>query len=440
VLTEHPAVSRAAVVVREDRPGVRHLVAYVVAADAAVAEPVALRDHLARRLPDHMVPTAFVAIDALPLRGNGKLDRDLLPAPDLAARASLRPPRSPREEVLCELFADALGLPTVGIDDDFFQLGGHSLLAAHLMSRMRTTLGVEVAMSSLFEAPTVAGLAERAGVDSGDDALRVVLALRPRGSRDPLFCIHPGGGLSWGYAGLLKHVQPDVPIYGIQARGLLRPDAMPATVEDMAADYVEQIRSIQPEGPYHLLGWSFGGIVGYEMSVRLRAEGDAVALLTMLDCYPGVPNHYRIDDRDMLVSLLDPRRPHVVPQEGSPEIAKAVEMLKGDTGALASLNERQLVALLTAMAHNRHIVGDYVPGRFDGDVLFFLATEGRTEGAPTAEAWRQYVDGEVVCHPIASTHTNMNHPEPLAEIGRILAETLDTLVPVDATRRTGGPR
>jgi nonribosomal peptide synthetase DhbF len=124
----------------------------------------------------------------------------------------------------------------------------------------------------------------------------------------------------------------------------------------------------------------------------------------------------------------------VVPQEGSPEIATAVEILKRDSGALASLNERQLVALLAAMAHNRHIVGHYVPGRFDGDVLFFLATEGRTEGAPTAEVWSEYVGGEVVSHRIESAHTEMNHPEPLAEIGRILAATLDARASAGAGR------
>ncbi|WUR90408.1 amino acid adenylation domain-containing protein [Streptomyces sp. NBC_01262] len=436
-LTDHPGVSRVAVIVREDRPGDRRLTAYLVPVGAAAPEPTELRDHLAARLPDHMVPAAFVTLEALPLRGNGKLDQDLLPAPDVTAQAAARVPRSPREEVLCELFAEVLGLPSVGIDDDFFHLGGHSLLAARLISRVRIALGIDLAMRSLFEAPTVAGLAKRAGFDDGDSALEVMLPLRTHGARPPLFCIHPGGGLSWSYSGFMKYVPPGIPIYGIQARGLLYPDDMPATVEEMAADYVTQIREIQPEGPYHLLGWSFGGIVAYEMAAQLQALGERMALLTMLDCYPGVPNHYRIDDRDMLVSLLDPTRPHVIPQEGSPEIAKAVEILRNDTGALASLNEGQLVALLTTMAHNRHIVGHYAPKPFDGDVLFFLATQGRTDGAPTADVWKEFVSGDVLSHPIKITHTNMNHPEPLAEIGRILAAALHQLDPADPVRTNG---
>ncbi|MFE4874252.1 amino acid adenylation domain-containing protein [Streptomyces sp. NPDC056682] len=437
VLSAHPRVARAAVIVREDRPGDKRLAAYLVPTDPADRpEPAELRDHLAGQLPEHMVPAAFVWMDVLPLRGNGKLNRDLLPVPDLAPQAGFRAPRSPREEILCELFSEVLGVAPVGIDDDFFELGGHSLLAARLISRVRTVLGLELAMRSLFEAPRVAGLAQRLGSDGVDDSLQLLLPLRTQGDRPPLFCIHPGGGLSWSYAGLLKHIRPDVPLYGIQARGLLHPEDMPQTVEEMAEHYVQEIRAVQPEGPYHLLGWSFGGIVAYEMAVRLQEQGAEIGLLTLLDCYPGVPDYYRIDDRSMIVSLLDPSRPEVVPQEGSPEIAKAVEILKQDTGALASLNESQLVALLTTMSHNRHIVGDYKPKPFDGDVLFFLATEGRSDGAPTAEVWQQYVSGQVIWHPVNSTHTTMNHPEPLTAIGRILSEALDRL-PANNTRAKG---
>lgn len=355
------------------------------------------------------------------------------PVEDTAPEEAFRAPRSPREKILCELLSEVLGVPPVGIDDDFFALGGDSLLAARLIGRVRAVLGLELAMRSIFEAPTVAGLAQRLGTGSADDALQSMLPLRAHGDRPPLFCIHPGSGLSWSYAGLLKHIPRDVPVYGIQASGLLRPDDMPGTVKEMAARYAEEIRGVQPEGAYHLLGWSFGGIVAYETAVRLQAQGAQIGLLALLDCYPGVPDHCRIDDRSTIVSLPDPSRPDAAPWEGSPETAEAVEVLRQDTGALTGLDEARSAALLTTLSHNRHIAGDYEPGTFDGDILFFLAVRGRTAGAPTAGTWSKYVRGEVVCHPVDATHTTMNRPEPLAEVGGVLVEALDRLA-ADSTR------
>ena len=161
-LTRHPSVAQAAVIGREDPGGDKRLVGYVVAQSGQRADPALLRAHLAESLPDYMVPAAIVLLDALPLTLNGKLDRKALPAPDFAgAKGRWRAPRSPQEEILCTLFGEALGVPRVGIEDNFFELGGHSLLATRLVSRIRVALGLEVAIRSLFEAPTVAELAER---------------------------------------------------------------------------------------------------------------------------------------------------------------------------------------------------------------------------------------------------------------------------------------
>ncbi|MDV9199308.1 amino acid adenylation domain-containing protein, partial [Streptomyces sp. Wh19] len=183
VLAEHPGIARTAVIVRQDRAQGPRLVAYLQTATGAELRPEDLREHLRERLPEYMVPAAFVSLDALPLTPNGKLDRRALPEPESSATPAGRAPHSPHEHVLAGLFAEVLGLSQVGVDDDFFDLGGHSLLATRLVARVRATLGVELALSALFRTPTVAGLA--AGL-SGADRARLALGRAERPELVPL--------------------------------------------------------------------------------------------------------------------------------------------------------------------------------------------------------------------------------------------------------------
>ncbi|MCY7981621.1 non-ribosomal peptide synthetase DhbF [Bacillus inaquosorum] len=430
-LVQHSQLEDAAVIVREDQPGDKRLAAYVIPSSEETLDTAELRKYAAERLPDYMVPSAFVMMKELPLTPNGKLDRKALPAPDFAAAVTGRGPRTPQEEILCDLFMEVLHLPRVGIDDRFFDLGGHSLLAVQLMSRIREALGVELSIGNLFEAPTVAGLAERLEMGSSQSALDVLLPLRTSGDKLPLFCVHPAGGLSWCYAGLMTNLGTDYPIYGLQARGIGQRDELPKTLDDMAADYIEQIRTIQPKGPYHLLGWSLGGNVVQAMATQLQHQGEEVSLLVMLDAYPNhfLPIKEAPDDEEALIALLalggyDPDSLGDKPLD----FETAIEILRRDGSALASLDESVILNLKNTYVNSVGILGSYKPKPFRGNVLFFRSTIIPDWFDPIEpDSWKPYIHGQIEQIDIDCRHKDLCQPEPLALIGKVLAVKLEEM-------------
>jgi len=426
-LLRHAGVAQAAVIAREDIAGHKRLVAYVVAAADRVADAAELRLHLSGSLPDYMVPSAFVVLERLPLTPNGKLDRKALPAPDLTPTSVRRLPRTPREEVLCTLFAEVLGLPGVGIDDNFFALGGHSLLATRLISRIRTTIGIEIAIRSLFEAPSVEALSGRLDDSRPHQSpLEVLLPLRPVGNLQPLFCIHPGGGLSWSYSGLMRHLPADRPIYGLQARGIIQPQMTPQTLDEMAADYSRSIQQIQPTGPYNLLGWSFGGLVAHAIATRLQDQGETVSLLALLDSYPIDGNGQAqdgedIDDERLLANQLKALGYYL--GDEPLQVSSALDILRSEGDMLSNLEEHQVTAIIQVMKNNSRLASNFRPRRFNGDILLFVATQG--EAPPPTDRWTSYVSGKIAVHEVDCEHVHMMRPIPLAQIGLVLAREFD---------------
>ena len=403
VLARHPGVAEAAVVAQPDGSDGARLVGYVVA-PALLGDDV--REFTRRYLPEYMVPTV-VTLPALPLTASGKLDRRALPRPDFAAGSSRRPPTNEREATLCRLFADVLGLADAGIDDNFFDLGGHSLLVGCLLNRIEAVFGVELEFRTVFESPTPAALAERLDNDTEGGAFGTLFALRASGDRTPLFCVHPAAGIGWAYAGLLGHLDANHPLYALQDRSLTDANAAASTIEEMAADYLRHIREVQPMGPYHLLGWSVGGLIAHAMAVQLVSAGERVAFLAVLDGYPGATR------------ATAPRGP--TDEDGDlPEILAALGASVGRSETLA--------ALTRAFALNLRRAGRFSPGVFDGNLLFFEAALGKTAESPTAEAWRPHVTGNVEIHRVACRHSEMMQAGPLAEIAPALSAHLHELV------------
>ncbi|MEU1352138.1 amino acid adenylation domain-containing protein [Streptomyces sp. NPDC005795] len=425
-MAARPLVDGACALVREDRPGEQRLIGYVTGG----ADPTAVRAALTRELPEHMVPSAVVALDSFPLSPNGKLDRRALPAPVFtgAGAGSGRRAMSAREEALSLLFAEVLGAAAVGPDDAFFDLGGTSLLAVRLVARVREEFGTELTIGSLFEASTPAALAARidgAG-PAAEDALDVVLPLRGGTARTPLFAIHPAGGIAWCYAGLAARLGPDQPVYGIQARGLVRDEPLPRTLEDEAADYVLRIREVQAHGPYRLLGWSVGGVLAHTVAVMLQENGEEVELLALLDAFPAEQWRERPapEEGDALTAVL---RMAGFERTGERTREDVLATLRRAGSPLAGLGDGTLSKIVDIVPNHARMMREHVHRGYTGDLLFFTAAAPRAEDWLTREAWREHVSGAVVNHDLDATHPQLMQDRFLDTIAEVLAARLTEL-------------
>ena len=286
-LVSHPNLREAVVVARDDAgDGQKRLVAYLIAREAPAPTVTELRRQLEARLPDYMVPSAFVFVDEWPLTPNGKIDRKALPAPAEARPDLEQAFVRPEDEVelrLQTIWQDILGIQPVGVLDNFFELGGDSLMAVGLLAQVEKEFGCAVFITVLAEKGTIRTLADFIKCEAPTSETPLIVTLQSRGRSTPLFAFHPIIGMVYHYADLARCFSPDRPFYGVQARGISDGMKPLNSVEDMAACYIEQMRRIQPTGPYFLAGWSFGAYLAFEIALQLEAVGVKTAYLAVLD-------------------------------------------------------------------------------------------------------------------------------------------------------------
>ena len=433
-LGRHPDVREAVVAAREDGHGGRSLTAWVVPVPGSAVSGAELRRHLAERLPEPMVPSFVMLVEALPRTPAGKVDRRALPAPDRTALSPGQrvPPRNEAELLLAEIWEEVLGIQPVGVTTSFFELGGHSLLAVRLMARVRERTGCDLPLSALFQYGTIEGLAALLSRRQEPSRRAAVVPMRiAAGGRRPLFLLHPVGGNVLCYAELARRLGSERTVYGVQVPDA---DGLPPAprLEEMAARYLAAVRAVQPSGPYALAGWSMGGTLAYEMARQLRKAGEEGALLVVIDALapgrdgsPGRP----LDDGEVLRGFLgDLAGLTLGAAGGPPDLAEArgeglrqlFERGRGQGLLPADVDFSTVERLFEMFRRNLRALEAYAGKPCPGSMLALLSeASGTLDGG-----WGALVSGPVEVHRLPGDHYSILREPGLDRLAEILGNSL----------------
>jgi amino acid adenylation domain-containing protein/non-ribosomal peptide synthase protein (TIGR01720 family) len=446
-LLQHPAVRDAVATAVGERNDNKRLAAYVIVDQDGVLDINELRSLLAKKLPDYMVPSAFVLLDALPLTPNGKVDRKALPVPDLAIperEKAFVVPHDPLELQLAQIWGDLLNTDSIGITDNFFDLGGHSLLAVRLMTKIQKMFEQELLLSTLLQGPTIEHLASVLRQQAGSVPESSLVKIQPAGSKPPFFCIHPVGGNVLCYVDLARHLGLEQPFYALQSPGLDGKREPYTQIEDMAAHYIEALRAIQPEGPYFLGGWSMGGIVAFEMAQQLHKQEQEVGSLVLLDSRApvGTPN---LDDATLLswfirdlggqfaknlaVSHDELRR--LGPDKGLHHIleqARKANVLPPDVGLM------QVQRLLQVFKANTRAIWSYMPEAYPNRVILLRSSEVFSPdfedfGDPTW-GWGEFASKQIEIYTVPGNHYTILTNPHVKFLAERLKHCLNQVIPI----------
>jgi aspartate racemase len=423
----------------------KKLIAYFVPRQQHSADVGMLREFLKARLPAHMVPSLLVEVDALPLTANGKIDVRALPQPaGTPSDKACEPPRDRVEQTLHAIWSELLPERRFGVRDNFFELGGHSLLAARMFLEIDGRLDRSVPLATLFHAPTIEALAEAIRGDAIEAGWSPLVAIQPKGSKPPFFAVHGVGGNILSYRPLANHLAEDQPFYGLQARGLDGKTPPHTSVEDMAADYLREIRRLQPAGPYYIGGLSFGCSVAFEIAQRLRSEGEEVALLALLDgglrrAKDLLPRQVRL--RRVARFQLSRLRMHIDacanlrPQDMSGFLHRKGTTL---TRRLRSLVWQfrylgyesagaELPAHLRRVEEGAYLAAKrYVPRYYDGHAVLFRSVDGpRLRFVDEQMGWGTVIRGGLEVRRVPGDHVTMSREPHVRVLARELTAALE---------------
>jgi thioesterase domain-containing protein len=464
VLSEHPNVRETVVLAREDIPGDKHLVAYLAVKEEQRPTTSQLRQYLKEKLPEHMIPSAFVLLDALPLTPNGKVDRQALRAPEQTRPEQEKayvPPRTKLESILTGMWQRMLSIDKIGIYDDFFELGGNSLKAAIFIHMLEEKLGEKVRVVVLFKAPNIAALASYlsehhldavsgmceystdgdrkiASLTQAELPISPLIEIQPKGSKRPFFCVHPIGGHVYCYFDLARYLGIDRPFYGLQSIGL-RGEQEPHThIADIAADFVKAVQDVQPQGPYLLGGYSFGSMVAFEMAQQLQKQGHTIGLLAIFDTEIMLLNSEakekeKADDAILLANLFEHLPPLQLDQirqlDPDEQLTYMLELAKANNVVPSDLEFSQARYFLKVLRANVKAAANYVPEAYVGQITFFRASEQpatETETDPSSGFSRLATRG-VNVHEVPGTHVSMFLKPNVQSLAAKLKTCLDAI-------------
>ncbi|MER2086144.1 amino acid adenylation domain-containing protein [Rhodococcus sp. (in: high G+C Gram-positive bacteria)] len=424
-LSSHGAVTFSVTVVADDGHGSAELRSYVTLAENGSATESELRGFVSGLLPKHLLPSSVTVVGEVPLLASGKIDTAALPAPAPQVASSVDRPVSDTERHVAQAFEGVTGAKSVGRYDDFFELGGTSMGAVQVASRLRETLNREFPVQWIFTDRTVAELASRmdlvhADVFEGDslhsDPLDTVVMLGgdPDDQRPPLFCVHPVSGIAWCYAGLVGHLRGRR-VYGVQATGA---GELPGTVAELASGYVDAVRTVQPSGEFHLLGWSAGGTIALEMASQLEEAGDLVGSVVMLDALlpemmPSVQSAPKPSELSAQIGLAE------VETDSAPvTFAEVAAEIRRQTD-MDFLTDTVLESVVGRVEKLSRIVRDHRPRPYSGSVELFVAQHDLPEHRHLVEKWSELV-GPLRAYLVDCSHSEMSSTEVLAEVAHVL--------------------